>query len=268
MLTTNHFDQLFNGSEIVVAGRLMDNDLNNFLVEVYGQGVRRKKCRNVKEILKWKQCVLSIFFVHLRTSPLQVEEDFKEQSKASVVDWSVIYPDESYIFGDFTERLWAYLTIQQLLEKRSLWIKSLRNLNFPPFSWKRLIRNPVIIIWEPMSHLKVAFLISSNLLSYSKTGTTDEKNNATAEALEKSLQYSFVTPLTSMVVTRPQPEEALGGPLIANKLTEGKRRKTDIKRWCWAEFLWHGFSQNFQVLYRKKKKKKLFSFCTQPSQLN
>lgn len=43
MLTTNHFDQLFNGSEIVVAGRVMDNDLDNFLVEVYGQGVRRKK---------------------------------------------------------------------------------------------------------------------------------------------------------------------------------------------------------------------------------
>lgn len=40
-LTTNHFDQLFNGSEIVVAGRLMDNDLNDFLVEVHGQGVRR-----------------------------------------------------------------------------------------------------------------------------------------------------------------------------------------------------------------------------------
>uniref|UniRef100_A0A665UMZ8 Inter-alpha-trypsin inhibitor heavy chain H3 n=1 Tax=Echeneis naucrates TaxID=173247 RepID=A0A665UMZ8_ECHNA len=37
-VTTNHFSQLFNGSEIVVAGRLADNDLDNFLVEVYGQG--------------------------------------------------------------------------------------------------------------------------------------------------------------------------------------------------------------------------------------
>ena len=41
-LTTNHFDQLFKGSEIVVAGRLTDNDLNNFMVEVFGQGVRRR----------------------------------------------------------------------------------------------------------------------------------------------------------------------------------------------------------------------------------
>lgn len=30
-----------------------------------------------------------------------------------------MYPEDDYIFGDFTERLWAYLTIQQLLEKRS-----------------------------------------------------------------------------------------------------------------------------------------------------
>lgn len=40
------------------------------------------------------------------------------QGQASAVDWDVIYPGEEYIFGDFTERLWAYLTIQQLLENR------------------------------------------------------------------------------------------------------------------------------------------------------
>uniref|UniRef100_A0A673B8S3 Inter-alpha-trypsin inhibitor heavy chain H3 n=1 Tax=Sphaeramia orbicularis TaxID=375764 RepID=A0A673B8S3_9TELE len=59
-LTKNHFNHLFEGSEIIVAGRLSDNDVDN----------------------------------------LQVKEE--------------------YIFGDFTERLWAYLTIQQLLEKRSV----------------------------------------------------------------------------------------------------------------------------------------------------
>uniref|UniRef100_A0A665UNT7 Inter-alpha-trypsin inhibitor heavy chain H3 n=1 Tax=Echeneis naucrates TaxID=173247 RepID=A0A665UNT7_ECHNA len=68
-VTTNHFSQLFNGSEIVVAGRL----------------------------------------------------DFQVQGQASAINWNVVYPDEEYIFGDFTERLWAYLTIQQLLEKRSVW---------------------------------------------------------------------------------------------------------------------------------------------------
>uniref|UniRef100_A0A667Z9B7 Inter-alpha-trypsin inhibitor heavy chain H3 n=1 Tax=Myripristis murdjan TaxID=586833 RepID=A0A667Z9B7_9TELE len=37
-VTTNHFRQLFNGSEIVVAGRLSDNDIDNFLVEVFANG--------------------------------------------------------------------------------------------------------------------------------------------------------------------------------------------------------------------------------------
>ncbi|CAG02027.1 unnamed protein product [Tetraodon nigroviridis] len=84
-LTTNQFSQLFNGSEIVVAGRLKDNDIDNFPVEVSGQGLN----------------------------------DFSEQGQFSVLDWSGMYPDDDYIFGDFTERLWAYLTIQQLLDKRN-----------------------------------------------------------------------------------------------------------------------------------------------------
>ncbi|TWW61763.1 Inter-alpha-trypsin inhibitor heavy chain H3 [Takifugu flavidus] len=133
-LTTNHFSQLFKGSEITVAGRLTDNDIDNFPVEVYGQGF----------------------------------DDFSEMGQFSAVDWSVMYPEDDYIFGDFTERLWAYLTIQQLLEK-------------------------------------------------SKTGAADEKANATAKALDMSLQYSFVTPLTSMVVTKPEADDS---PMIADKLTE------------------------------------------------
>uniref|UniRef100_A0A669EQ11 Inter-alpha-trypsin inhibitor heavy chain 3 n=1 Tax=Oreochromis niloticus TaxID=8128 RepID=A0A669EQ11_ORENI len=146
-LTTSHFSQLFNGTEIVVAGHLMDNDLDNFLVEVVGQGL---------------------------------EEDFRVQGQVSAADWDVFYPDEEYIFGDFTERLWAYLTIQQLLEKRS-------------------------------------------------SGTPDEKANTTAKALDMSLQYSFVTPLTSMVVTKPETEDSTSSPLIADKLTEGTWRKQSLK---------------------------------------
>ncbi|XP_073324185.1 inter-alpha-trypsin inhibitor heavy chain H3a [Pagrus major] len=144
-LTTNHFNQLFNGSEIIVAGRLTDSDLDDFLVEVYGRGF---------------------------------EEDFNVQGQASAVDWDVIYPGEEYIFGDFTERLWAYLTIQQLLDK-------------------------------------------------SKSGAADEKANATAKALDMSLLYSFVTPLTSMVVTKPETEDGPDSPLIADKLTEEQRQQAE-----------------------------------------
>lgn len=52
-LTKNHFNHLFNGSEIVVAGRLTDNDLDNFLVEVLGQGVRKSK--DTINIYFWKR---------------------------------------------------------------------------------------------------------------------------------------------------------------------------------------------------------------------
>ena len=41
-LTKNNFNQLFNGSEIVVAGRLSDNDIDNFMVEVFAKGVRQR----------------------------------------------------------------------------------------------------------------------------------------------------------------------------------------------------------------------------------
>ena len=37
---------------------------------------------------------------------------------ANVANWEVTYPEQEYIFGDFAERLWAYLTIKQLLENR------------------------------------------------------------------------------------------------------------------------------------------------------
>ncbi|XP_054639697.1 inter-alpha-trypsin inhibitor heavy chain H3-like [Dunckerocampus dactyliophorus] len=145
-LTKNHHSHLFNGSEIVVAGRLDDSrHFDNFLVEVFAQGP---------------------------------EADFQVQGKAKVADWDVVYPEDKYIFGDFTERLWAYLTIQQLLEK-------------------------------------------------SRIGGQEEKDRITAEALNMSLRYNFVTPLTSMVVTKPETEDGPDSPLIADKLTEEQRQRAE-----------------------------------------
>uniref|UniRef100_A0A8C4M8B1 Inter-alpha-trypsin inhibitor heavy chain H3 n=1 Tax=Equus asinus asinus TaxID=83772 RepID=A0A8C4M8B1_EQUAS len=109
-LTQNTYQHFYDGSEIVVAGRLVDKDLNNF--------------------------------------------------KA----------DRDYIFGNYIERLWAYLTIEQLLEKR-------------------------------------------------KNAHGEEKENLTAQALDLSLKYHFVTPLTSMVVTKPEDNE--DQTAIADKPGEG-----------------------------------------------
>uniref|UniRef100_A0A8C4HSL6 Inter-alpha-trypsin inhibitor heavy chain H3 n=1 Tax=Dicentrarchus labrax TaxID=13489 RepID=A0A8C4HSL6_DICLA len=117
-LTKNHYSQLFNGSEIVVSGRLINGDPDNFVPET----------------------------------------DFRAQGKASMVNLEVSYPKQEYIFGNFSERLWAYLTIQQLLAKSGI-------------------------------------------------GTQQEKDTATAKALNMALRYTFVTPLTSMVVTKPETED-------------------------------------------------------------
>ncbi len=41
-LTRSNFKQLFNGSEIMVAGRLNDlNEIDNFAIEVFAQGVSK-----------------------------------------------------------------------------------------------------------------------------------------------------------------------------------------------------------------------------------
>ncbi|XP_070594764.1 inter-alpha-trypsin inhibitor heavy chain H3-like [Erythrolamprus reginae] len=139
-LTQNCFKHYYDGSEIVVAGRITDNDLNSITAEVKAQGA-------LNEVTYTEQA------------------DVEETVKA--------FEEQQYIFGEYIERFWAYLTIQQLLEARSV-------------------------------------------------AKGDEKGNITAKALELSLRYKFVTPLTSMVVTKPEDNEEKEA--IADKPTEG----TDI----------------------------------------
>ncbi|XP_075040292.1 inter-alpha-trypsin inhibitor heavy chain H3-like [Mixophyes fleayi] len=132
-LTQSNFKHYFEGDEIVVAGRLTVNDLNSFIVDVKAEGADRS--------LKYTENVT-----------LQEQEGVQKQ--------------QEHNFGDFTERLWAYLTIQQLLKK---WIYA----------------------------------------------DQSERENLTAQALNLSLKYNFVTPLTSLIVTMP------ATTLIVEKLYAG-----------------------------------------------
>uniref|UniRef100_A0A8P4KG41 Inter-alpha-trypsin inhibitor heavy chain H3 n=1 Tax=Dicentrarchus labrax TaxID=13489 RepID=A0A8P4KG41_DICLA len=59
-LTKNHYSQLFNGSEIVVSGQLINGDPDNFLVEVFAKGVRN---RHVDFSLT-KNCCLTVTLRH------------------------------------------------------------------------------------------------------------------------------------------------------------------------------------------------------------
>ncbi|KAM3848237.1 inter-alpha-trypsin inhibitor heavy chain H4-like [Vipera latastei] len=128
-VTENNFKLLCDGSEIVVAGKL-ENEIDTFSLEVKAQA---------------------------HGSNLTLKEDANVEEKAQV------FEHQKYIYGNFIENLWAYLTIQQLLEKSIL-----------------------------------------------EQGAG--KKNLENQALNLSLKYSFVTPLTSMVVTTPDAKELVKKP--------------------------------------------------------
>ncbi|XP_053083116.1 inter-alpha-trypsin inhibitor heavy chain H3-like isoform X2 [Pangasianodon hypophthalmus] len=132
-LTQTSFRQYYNGSEIVVAGQITDNSLETFQTEV----IAISKNTNVTY-----------------------------QDSVSTKDVIDVLPQHE----NFIQRLWAYLTVKQLLEK------------------------------------EVAL-------------KGEEKEAARKKALDLSLKYEFVTPLTSMVVTKPQEEETQ----VAHKPKEGMR---------------------------------------------
>ncbi|NXG75025.1 ITIH4 inhibitor, partial [Baryphthengus martii] len=133
-LTKNNFKLFFEGSEIIVSGKI-SGDLDLLPVEIKAQS---------------------------QASDLTLKEE------AYIKEKEQIFQNQSYIFGNFIERLWAYLTIQQLLEK-------------------------------------------------SLSAQEEDQKILEGQALELSLQYSFVTPLTSMVVTKPAGQQQAE---LANKPTE------------------------------------------------
>ncbi|KAF5899147.1 inter-alpha-trypsin inhibitor heavy chain H3-like isoform X3, partial [Clarias magur] len=135
-LTQTSFRQYYNGSEIVVAGQITDNSLETLHTEVIAISIGSK---------------------------------VTYQDSVSTQDVIDVLPQHE----NFIQRLWAYLTVKQLLEKEV-------------------------------------------------TLKGDEKEAAKKKALDLSLKYEFVTPLTSMVVTKPQENETQ----VAHKPKEGEEPST------------------------------------------
>uniref|UniRef100_A0A4X2L4E5 Inter-alpha-trypsin inhibitor heavy chain 4 n=1 Tax=Vombatus ursinus TaxID=29139 RepID=A0A4X2L4E5_VOMUR len=125
LLTQDSFRVFFQGSELVVAGKLQPQAQDLLSAQVKAQS-------------------------HT--------QNFTFQTEVNVADKEKVFQSPKYIFHNFMERLWAYLTIQQLLEK-----------------------------------------------AVSASG--DEQKSLEAQALNLSLKFSFVTPLTSMVVTKPEGQD-------------------------------------------------------------
>uniref|UniRef100_A0A8C7D2T4 Inter-alpha-trypsin inhibitor heavy chain H3-like n=1 Tax=Oncorhynchus kisutch TaxID=8019 RepID=A0A8C7D2T4_ONCKI len=131
-LTQTNFSQYYNGSEIVVAGQIPDNNIEMFTAEV----IAISKSNRV-----------------MYSDTLPTKEPIEARSDSHI------------------QRLWAYLTVKQLLDKE-----------------------------------------------VQLSGTAKEK--VKKEALDLCLKYGFVTPFTSMVVTKPQGEDSQ----VAHKPKEGEKR--------------------------------------------
>ncbi|CAI9159610.1 unnamed protein product [Rangifer tarandus platyrhynchus] len=137
-VTQDAFRVFFKGSELVVAGKLRDQSPDVLSAQVWGQ-------------------------LHKENVTFVMESHVAEQEE--------MFQSPKYIFHSFMERLWAYLTIQQLLE-------------------------------QTVSALDA------------------EKQALEARALNLSLSYSFVTPFTSMVITKPGQEQSQ----VAEKPVEDENR--------------------------------------------
>ncbi|XP_010345340.2 inter-alpha-trypsin inhibitor heavy chain H4 isoform X3 [Saimiri boliviensis] len=142
-VTQDNFRFLFKGSEMVVAGKLRDQGPDVLTAKVSG---------------------------HLTT------QNVTFQTESSVAEQEAEFQSPKYIFHNFMERLWAYLTIQQLLEG-------------------------------------------------SVSASDAERQVLQTRALNLSLAYSFVTPLTSMVVTKPEDQEQ---SQVAEKPVEGDSRSRNV----------------------------------------
>ncbi|KAK7490609.1 hypothetical protein BaRGS_00018212 [Batillaria attramentaria] len=130
-LTQSSFKNYFNGSEIIIAGKLLDNSLRSLSVTMEA---------------KDKDGDLNL---SLTSGALDL---------GSVTASDLMDVDE---LAQITEKMWAYLTLKQILKQQ--------------------------------------------------VGETDpkKKEELKAKAVDLSLKYNFVTPVTSMVVTKPD-EEDLG----------------------------------------------------------
>nr|XP_039268578.1 inter-alpha-trypsin inhibitor heavy chain H3-like [Styela clava] len=127
-ISQTDFSKFFRGSEAVVVGAIANGDDKTKVVESTIKGT--SKDGEVEYNVKSKE----------------LDKTFQHWHK------------ETGAFEDFIERLWAYFTIRDLLEKRTL------------------------------------------------SSSRREVYHITSEALRLALKYSFVTPLTSMVVTLPEDE--------------------------------------------------------------
>uniref|UniRef100_A0A4X2L4Y4 Inter-alpha-trypsin inhibitor heavy chain 4 n=1 Tax=Vombatus ursinus TaxID=29139 RepID=A0A4X2L4Y4_VOMUR len=165
LLTQDSFRVFFKGSELVVAGKLTPQAPDLLSAQVRGQS-------NTQNI--------------------------NFQTEVNVVNKEKVFEDSEYISHSFMERLWAYLTIQQLLEK-----------------------------------------------AVSASGTAQQ--SLKGRALDLSLNFSFVTPLTCMVVNQPNDQ---GQRQLAMKSMETGKQYMEHFLTLGAKASWYSGKKSLKSMER------------------
>lgn len=133
-LTQNTYQHFYDGSEIVVAGRLVGEDVNSFKADVKGHGVSgdrawKRDGDGVSAVVGlWPREGPGVVAPEpdpprppapcLLPPPPQAANDLTFTEEVDMKEMEKALQERDYIFGNYIERLWAYLTIEQLLEKR------------------------------------------------------------------------------------------------------------------------------------------------------
>lgn len=108
------------------------------------------------------------------------------------------------------QRIWAHLTVKQLLERE--WVITAGK------QVQSLATSSSVELFERESAVRLTVACFNANVWHRLQLSGSEKEDAKNEALKLSLRYGFVTPLTSMVVTKPQGEDAD----VLDKPKEGK----------------------------------------------
>lgn len=151
-LTTNEFRRYFNGTEMIVAGKLTEEDMSKLSMSIGGS-------------------TSSGSFELNDTLQSEYKDIFNKDKHEQLLSNADIQ--------NMPEKLWAYLTIKQLDAKRL------------------------------------------------STNNPAEKQELTNRMLELSLKYKFVTPVTSMVVIKPEDDEQSDGE---HSTTTTQRPTTTTRR--------------------------------------
>lgn len=121
-LTQTNFSQYYNGSEIVVAGQITDNDIETFSPQVVAISVRINQ-----------HCTSAVIFQKVCESPYVHSHNnsfglWQNNRRVVFSDPNATVESTGTVSDSHIQRVWAYLTVKQLLEKEWVGILDLFSL--------------------------------------------------------------------------------------------------------------------------------------------